>query len=173
MEVRHIEAQGDVRGLIRVHGLAWREAYEGFLPAEVLQKQTITPTAEEVQRWQDELREHREGVLVAVDDEGVVRGFADVRWGDAETKAFVGTDEAGLKAIYVEPGWWNRGIGTALLERGLEVLPESVDAVRLEMFAENGIADRFYEAKGFERTDTGEYEIAGRSYPTNIYTLQL
>lgn len=82
-------------------------------------------------------------------------------------------DEAGLKAIYVELDWWGEGIGTALLERGVEILPESVDAVRLEMFAENDIAGRFYEAKGFEQTGTGEYNLAGDSYPTSIYTLQL
>lgn len=173
MEVRPIERESDVRGLIRAHGLAWREAYDGLLPPEILQDQTVNPTEEDVQHWQEGLRKNQEGVLVAVDDEGVVRGFADLRWDDSETKEFVGDDEADLKAIYVEPDWWGEGIGTTLLEQGLEILPQSVDVVRLEMFAENDIARRFYEAKGFKQTDTGEYDIAGDSYPTHIYTLQL
>jgi ribosomal protein S18 acetylase RimI-like enzyme len=173
MDVRRIEEQSDVRGLIRAHGLAWREAYDGLLPPEILQSQPVDPSEEEVQRWREDLRENREGVLVAVDDEGVVRGFTDIRWGESETKAFVDEDEADLKAIYVEPEWWGEGIGTALLERGVAALPESTDAVRLEMFAENDTARRFYESKGFEQTDTGEYELAGESYPTAIYTLQL
>lgn len=173
MEVRPIERESDVRGLIRAHGLAWREAYDGLLPPEILQDQTVNPTEEDVQHWQEGLRKNQEGVLVAVDDEGVVRGFADLRWDDSETKEFVGDDEADLKAIYVEPDWWGEGIGTTLLEQGLEILPQSVDVVRLEMFAENDIARRFYEAKGFKQTYTGEYDIAGDSYPTHIYTLQL
>ncbi|NHX35982.1 MULTISPECIES: GNAT family N-acetyltransferase [Halolamina] len=173
MQVRRIERQADVGGIIRVHGSAWREAYDGLLPPEILQDQTITPTEEDVQQWQEALRENQEGVLVAADDEGVVRGFVDVRWGDSETKEFVGDDEAGLKAIYVDPDWWGEGTGTALLERGLEILPESIDTVRLETFAENDIASQFYESKGFERTDVGEYDIAGRSYSTIVYALQL
>ena len=173
MEIRHIEGQADVRGLIRAHGLAWREAYDGLLPSEVLQTQPINPTEEDVRKWQKGLQENQEGVLVAVDNEEVVRGFVDIRWGDSETKEFVGDDEADLKAIYVEPNWWGKGIGTALFERGLEIIPESVNVVRLEMFTENDIASRFYESRGFRQTSVGEYDIAGHSYPTSIYTLQM
>lgn len=173
MEVRHLDGKAEVRDLIRVHGLAWREAYEGLLPSEVLEDLTVDPTADEVRQWQEGLRENEEGVLVAVDDDGTVRGFVDMRWGDEETKAFVGEREAGLKAIHVHPDWWNQGIGTALLERGLDLLPDSIEAVRLEMFAGNDVGQRFYEAKGFERADTGTYEIDGRSYETVIYALHL
>jgi ribosomal protein S18 acetylase RimI-like enzyme len=173
MEIRHIERRRDVRNLIRAHGLAWREAYEGLLPDDVLHGQSMDPNDEEVQQWMERLRENQEGVLIAVDDQETVRGFIDIRWGASETKEFVGEDEADLKAIYVEPDYWNQGVGTALLKRGLEILPESISVIRLEMFAKNDVADKFYEAKGFEQTDTGEHEIAGRSYPTAIYTLQL
>jgi len=173
MEIRRLDGRDDVRGLIRAHGLAWREAYDGILPEEVLPEHPEDPTEQDVERWIDRLRENRDGVLVAVDEEGTVRGFADFRWGNAETKAFVGDDEAGLKAIYVEPAYWNRGIGTALLERGLEIVPESVDTLRLETFSENDISRRFYETWGFERTGEGEHEIGGRSYPTDIYALRM
>lgn len=173
MQIRNIEGTDEIRDLIRAHGLAWREAYDGILPSERLQEQSVDPTEDEIQRWQGRLRENKEGVLVAVDNEGTVRGFIDIRWGVVETKAFVGEHEAGLRAIYVHPDRWNCGVGTALLEQGLELLPESVDAVRLEMLAGNDTARRFYEARGFERMETGTYEIAGESYPTVIYALQL
>lgn len=173
MQIRHFGGTDEVSDLIRTHGLAWREAYEGLLPPEILQEQSVHPTESEVRQWRAELRENEEGVLVAVDQGGTVRGFIDIRWGEVETKAFVGEDEAGLKAIYVHPDWWNQGIGTVLLERGLELLPGSVDTVRLEMFAGNDIGRRFYEAKGFKPTDTGTYEIGGEPYPTTIYALQV
>lgn len=173
MEIRHPDGKDEVRGLIRAHGLAWREAYDGFLPSEVLRDLSVNPTEDEVRQWQEGLRENEEGVLVAVDEEGIVRGFVDIRWGATETKAFVGDNEAGVKAIHVDPDWWNQGIGTALLERGLELLPEAIDTVRLETFAENDIGQRFYQTKGFEQTDTGSYEIGGCSYPTIIYTLHV
>lgn len=78
----------------------------------------------------------------------------------------------GAGYIYVEPAYWQQGIGTTLLERRLEIIPDSIDTVRLEVFAENEGARQFYETRRFEQTDTGEYEIAGESYTTSIYTLR-
>ncbi|AFZ72891.1 GNAT family N-acetyltransferase [Natronobacterium gregoryi] len=172
MEIRHIEDRDDVRGVVRAHGLAWREAYDEILPDEVLESQPIDPTGTDVERWVDALAETEAGVLIAVEG-GAVRGFVDLRWGDAETKAFVGDDDAELKAIYVHPDCWGEGIGTALLERGLEVVPDLIEVVRLEVFVANDDARKFYEKRGFEHTDTGEIEIGDGSYGTAIYTLVL
>lgn len=173
MDVRQLESREDARGIIRTHGRAWREAYDGLLPDPVLDEQTIRPTDEEVSEWYQELRENREGVLVALDGENEVRGFADFRWGDSDTKEFVAEGEAGLKAIYVDPSYWNQGIGSALLDRGLDILPDSVEAVRLEVFSENDIGRRFYEKQGFVETETGAYEIEGDTYSTSIMTYHL
>lgn len=170
MEIRHIEDREDVRGLVRTHGLAWREAYDGLLPADVLEAQSVDPDEAEVDRWMAGIEANREGVLVAVLD-GAVRGFVDIRWGDAETKVFVGEGEADLKAIYVEPDYWGEGVGSKLLERGLDLLPDSVGTVRLDVFAENESARQFYESHGFEQTGRDEHEIAERSFPVAIYSL--
>lgn len=172
MQVRHIQDEVDVRGAVRAHGLAWREAYEGLLPEEFLERMPVDPDDEVIAEWHDGFRENHEGILVAVED-GTVLGFVDIRWGDAETKAFVGEGEADLTAIYVHPDHWGRGVGTALLDAGLALLPESVDTVRLEVFADNDVAIPFYEARGFERTGTGEYEVDGSAYPTYVYTRRL
>lgn len=173
MTVRPLESRADVRGVIRVHGLAWRDAYDGLLPAEVLQGQSVDPSDDEVDQWFETLRENPGGVLVAVDASETVRGFADVRWGASATKAFVGPNEGELKAIYVDPDCWGRGIGTALLEDGIEVLPDSIERLRLEVLSDNDIGKRFYEARRFEKTDTSSYELGGDSYPTCIYTLEI
>lgn len=172
MNVRRLEDQADVRGLIRVHGLAWQKAYDGLLPDEILQQQSVDPSDEEVQHWSERLRQNRDGVLIATDTDETVRGFADVRWSENETKEFVGQGEAELKAIYVEPDCWGQGIGTALLERCLELFPDGVDTLRLEMLSDNETGREFYEARGFERTGTSEHEIGDESYPTDIYTLR-
>lgn len=173
MNVRRFKGRNDVRGILRVNGLAWREAYDGLLPDEILQQQPVDPSEDEVDYWLEAFRENPDGFLVAVDDEEVIRGYADIRWGDTETKDFVGDNEAGLKSIYVEPAYWGQGIGTDLLERGLEIIPDSVETVRLETLSENEIAHQFYEVRGFKRTDSGEYEIAGDPYSTSIYSLQI
>lgn len=115
------------------------EAYAGLLPNEVLEQQSVDPSPEDIHRWEEGLRENHDGVLVAVDDAGTVRGFADFRWGEAETKSFVGDGEAELKAIDIDPDYWGEGMGTALLERGLGRLPEDMDTLRLEMLSENDV----------------------------------
>ena len=168
MEVRRLADEADVEEVIRVHGLAWRAAYDDILPESVLDETTVEPTREEVREWADRFDDGDGAVFVAVDD-GVVRGFVDVRWGEENTKPFVGPDEAGVKAIYVHPDRWGAGIGSALLDRGIDALPEDIEAVRLDAFADNDRGARFYEARGFERTDTRTVEVAGAEYPLDVW----
>lgn len=170
MEVRPIQRTDDVRGVLRVNALAWRTAYDGLLPDAVLARQDPDPTDEQVRDRAAALRGDRALVLVA--DDGRVRGYSHFRWGP-ETKSFVGESEAGLTAIYVAPDCWGEGVATALLERGLEGLPASIDRVRLEALEGNDVGRRFYEARGFDRAGTSEFEIAGEAYPTAIYTLEV
>jgi ribosomal protein S18 acetylase RimI-like enzyme len=171
MEIRPPKTDGEIRGLIRTHGLSWRAAYDDILPDAVLDEMTVEPTSEDVTEWADGLDREAATVFVAVDE--VVCGFVDVRWGEENTKPFVGSDEAGVRAIYVRPDRWGNGVGTALLDRGLDALPDRVETVRLEAFADNDIGARFYEARGFDRVDAREVEIAGDRYPTAIYAREV
>lgn len=173
MEVRRYEGRDDARGVARVNALAWRAAYDDLLPDDVLDAQDPDPDEEAVDRWHDGLAANRRGVFVAVDDGGTVRGYADVRWGDAETKAFVGEDEADLKSVYVDPDHWGEGVGTALVERALDALPDSVSILRLEALEGNEVGRRFYEARGFERTGSATHGIGDESYPTVVYSLDV
>lgn len=168
MEIRTPETDAEMRELIRAHGLSWREAYDGILPDAVLDAMTVDPTPAEVEGWADGFSDDDSAVFVAVVG-GTVRGFVDVRWGAENTKSFVGPGEAGVKAIYVHPDRWGEGVGTALLQRGLDALPDRVETVRLEAFADNDVGAQFYEARGFEQVDAGETDIAGEAYPTAIY----
>ena len=170
MDIRRYEGREGARGIARVNALAWRAAYDDLLPDDVLDVVDSDPDGETVDRFHAAVSANRRGVFVAVDDEGVIRGYADIRWGDAGTKAFVGEGEADLKAIYVDPDYWGEGVGTALLERALDALPDAVETLRLEMLEGNGVGRRFYEARGFERTETASHDIGGESYPTAVYS---
>ncbi|ESS02883.1 MAG: acetyltransferase [uncultured archaeon A07HR67] len=172
MDVRRPKTDADVEGLIRVHGLAWREAYDGILPDNVRNAQPVDPTAEDVDRWRTRLDDACADAFVAV-VAGSVRGFVDVRWREANTKSFVDENEAELKAIYVHPDSWGDGIGTALLDRGLDALPDWITTIRLETLADNAIGVRFYEARGFERVDTTTRTFAGEEYPVDVYAREL
>lgn len=170
MEIRALEDAADVRDVARVNARAWQAAFDDVLPGEVLEGLDPSLTDGEAEDALEARRGDREAFLVAEDD-GRVVGYAYVRWGE-ETKAFVGDGEAGLKELYVHPDHWGRGVGTALLEDGLQRLPENVEQLRLETLADNEVGRRFYEARGFERTGTTTAEVAGESYPAVVYSLE-
>lgn len=171
MEVRPLQDEADVRELTVVHGCAWRAAYEGLLPEPVIDQIAIDdPTGERVRSEYERLTGFGEDrVLVAEDDASTVRGYAVFRWGENETKDSVRDGEAELKELYVDPGCWGEGFGTALLEAGLDRLPAAVDSIALEALVGNDVAAGFYEARGFEPDGTATFEFNGERYPTRIY----
>lgn len=171
MEVRGIDDRADVRELLVAHGRAWRAAYEGILPASVIETVAAEPPDEaRVDAHYDRLTGYGEGrVFVAADDAGTVRGYAVFRWPTDETKDSVRSDEAELKELYVDPDWWGDGIGTELLETGTERLPDHVDSLAVETLEGNDIGAGFYERRGFERDGTASFEVTGESFPTRVY----
>lgn len=167
MEIGHPETREDAREVARAHNRACRAAYDDLLPDEVLAGMDPDPDEATVDRWHERLQAARDRVLVASD--GSVVGYAYVRWTD--TKAFVGPDEAGLKEIYVDPDRWGEGIGTALLERAIDLVPADRRTLKLEVFADNEVGRRFYEARGFEHVDATTVEVDGDTYEAAVYAL--
>lgn len=88
-----------------------------------------------------------DSVLVARGD-GVV-GFVMVT---VETGSFEQETTRGVvENLYVVPGWRGRGVGSALLEAAEATLSErDVDAVSLDVMAENRRAREFYRQRGYE-----------------------
>lgn len=173
MKIRHFREREDVEAVIRVNAEAWSAAYDDVLPEAVIREVVRDPSEADVESAFDRLRRHSDRILLAEDGEGRVRGYAYARWGDDDTKDFVGPREAGLKEIYVEPEYWGEGIGTSLLAAVIERLPEEIVALELEMLSGNRVGERFYEARGFERVGTSEAEIGGNTYETTVYTRSL
>lgn len=123
-------------------------------------------------QYLEAVREPENVFLVAVDGVGTIRGYAHLRWGP-QTKPFVDPDDAGLKELYVDPDAWGTGIGTTLLNAGIDRLPPDLHDLTLEMLAGNDRADTFYRSRGFERIGSAETEIDGDRYPTVGYSRSL
>jgi ribosomal protein S18 acetylase RimI-like enzyme len=173
MDLRRLNTEGtaDARAINRTNESAWREAYDELVSEEVLAEFEPDPSEPQLRQMAAHLRDDRDGIFLAEIND-TVRGYGYVRWGD-ETKSFVGSDEAGLKELYVEPNDWGQGIGTALLEHCIEAVPDSVERLRLEMLVGNDIGRRFYENRGFERTGESEFVLASEAYSTVVYTREL
>ena len=168
MELRRLDDRESVRGAIRAHGTAWRDAYEGLLPPGVLERVTVTPSPDEIDAWLERLPGRDDpGVAYGAAVRGSVRGYVFVRWGD--TKAFVRPAEAGLKEIYVHPEWWGAGLGTSLLSAAVDAVPPGLEGLALEALAGNERGRAFYESRGFEPDGRSTLEIAGEPYETVIY----
>ncbi|PSP28392.1 GNAT family N-acetyltransferase [Halobacteriales archaeon QH_2_65_14] len=170
MKIEPLDTREAIRDAIRAHGHAWQEAYDDFLPEDVLDGMTTDPTAEDVDAWLDRLPEEG-GVTLGATVDGTARGYVLVRW--TNTKPFVRPGEAGLKEIHVHPDWWGDGIGTALFEHACEHIPDDVAGIALEVFADNDVGRRFYESKGFAVSDSGTVDVAGDTYETVIYRRDL
>jgi GNAT superfamily N-acetyltransferase len=137
-----------VRAMVDVQLAAWREGFVPILPPEFR-----LPDAESfAPRLADALRGHGVHSTLAFDGERLV-GW--VTYG-ANRDHDVGPDDGELRSIFVHPGAWSGGVGSALLEHALRGLAEEgYRTATLWSFADNDRANRFYESHRFER-DGGE-----------------
>jgi ribosomal protein S18 acetylase RimI-like enzyme len=138
MDVRRARLE-DARAIARVHAETWREAYEHVFGAERLASVTIDAR---LAQWERILAAGQSDVFVAAADRIV--GFVstgDSRDADADAELF---------AIYVLPGAWGTGAGSALMRAGVKSmrLRASGDAV-LWVLDDNPRARRFYEREGW------------------------
>jgi GNAT superfamily N-acetyltransferase len=123
-----------------VHGVAramWGAAYKDIIPeAERDDLVRRAYSAETLKRRMET------GIfLVAVWRDEVV-GFADFESRSEER------GDVALMALYVLPAMQGRGLGTRLLERGMDAFPSARSLV-LRVLRRNAAGRRFYEARGF------------------------
>jgi ribosomal protein S18 acetylase RimI-like enzyme len=145
--------QGDAQAIAAVHVSAWRQAYRGLLPDEVLDQLSVE---EREQSWR-ELLDERHGrwfTVVAVGSDARVEGFCTTATPSRDDDA--GERTAEIAATYVDPAHWRAGIGSALLDAALAELRQAdYEEVTLWVFADNARARSLYRRFGFE-PDGGE-----------------
>lgn len=169
MRIRELNGRDDVRAIDRVNRRAWRVAYEGIVPRELLDR---APPDDAAVDERLALFESWSGVRLVAETETEagprVVGYGFARWGD-DTKEFVADGDAGLKEIYVDPDYWNEGVGTALLERMERRVPDGYAGLTLSTLADNDVARAFYERRGFQQVGEWTEPIAGVPYDCLLY----
>ncbi|MCL9813585.1 GNAT family N-acetyltransferase [Natranaeroarchaeum aerophilus] len=158
----------DIPTIQRVVSDSWRAAYadllspdalsfigdeERFLPADSLEQAMDT----------DEL-----WFLVAIVD-GAVIGEVQFATGP-ETHSFVAPDEGEtqLQSLYIDPDHWRAGVGSELVEAGIERLQGDTDAVLVEVLSDNTGGRKFYRSEGFDPVDERVVELFSLPYPSTI-----
>jgi ribosomal protein S18 acetylase RimI-like enzyme len=96
----------------------------------------------------DLARHMAEGNVLVVRADSIV-GFVSFEMGGGVFEERVRRGR--IQNLYVEPGWRDGGIGSALLEAAEAALAEAgADTIAIEAMAENGRARQFYEHHGYD-----------------------
>lgn len=131
-----------------IHSRSWKAAYKNIVPDSILNK----ISAENRQKYFEKVLSERieENVLIYADDKAVglmcIGKCRDIDQG-------IGCGE--IWGIYLLPEYWNRGIGTYLINWGLnELKNRKFRKVTLWVLEENLNARTFYEKMGFRHDGT-------------------
>jgi GNAT superfamily N-acetyltransferase len=143
----------DAMPVARVHVRSWQSAYRGLLPGEYLDQ--LRPE-DRAARYDFETRDPMKPQTIVAIEEGEIRGFATTA--PSRDADLAGYGE--LFALYVDPDYWGRGIGVALVSAARDRLAAlGFENALLWVLMGNVRADRFYRndqwaPDGLERTDT-------------------
>lgn len=124
--IRHATPE-DADDIARIHIAAWRQAYRGLMPDDVLDRLDVRTRAD---AWRDILEQIESPCLLAQID-GRTAGFISLcgsRDPDRDGQA-VGE----ISAIYLDPACWRRGIGSRLVGSAMDILRSICGCWRVTM----------------------------------------
>jgi ribosomal protein S18 acetylase RimI-like enzyme len=144
MSIRKAELL-DAKGIAQVHVAAWKSAYRGLLPDNVLDRLAVDDVE---RRWKERIAKPW-GHIFVVEKKDRLVGF--VACGGSQDED-IDQDKVGeIYVLYVHPEEWRRGYGTVLLDKAIGRLRgDGVEKVILWVLRGNELALGFYEAAGFE-----------------------
>jgi len=149
----------DIGELQKVARESWAAAYAGIIPDDIQQKFIDRAYSDDMLK----IRLKRTTILVSEENKRIV-GFAN----------FSPVSESGIAeliAIYLLPEYHRKGIGTGLLEAGLEMLSPQELQLNVEKQNEAGFA--FYRSKGFEVIDEFDEDFDGHTLHTMKMSMKL
>ena len=147
------------REIARVYISSWHDAYPGVLPASLLRAMTLKG---QTARWQAAIRaQGRETVLVAESSSHGIVGMASI--GPARDSG-LGFDGE-IYTLYVDPAFYGRGIGRALLKGAFAALRKNgMSSCVIWAHAKNH-ARFFYEAMGGRLIAERTAKLMGEAVP--------
>lgn len=154
----------DVPGVARVHVDAWRETYQGILPAEFLQNLSYESRQEQ---WRRALSDpsSRTRLCVMQEKGGAVGGFVAVGPERGELEDYDGE----LYAIYLLQQYQGMGYGRRLFEEGVSALREEGFRSMVLWVLEDNLTRGFYEHLGGSVVAQKMLPVGGVQYSTVAY----
>jgi ribosomal protein S18 acetylase RimI-like enzyme len=138
----------DARILGEIHSQSWKVTYKGIVPNEILDNITI----EKREKYFEKALEQGWEEDVIIFEDGIAAGLICIGKCRDEDKDH---DYGEIWGIYLLPQFWNMGIGTELINWGINELgSRGYKKVSLWVLEENFNARRFYEKIGFKHDGT-------------------
>ncbi|MBD8036703.1 GNAT family N-acetyltransferase [Solibacillus sp. A46] len=150
--IRKMQSE-DIKQVQDVAKTSWNATYEGIIPLEVQEK--FLKTAYSNERMQQRLEQ---SFLFVGERAGKIVGFANFSPVREDGKAELG-------AIYLYPEEQGKGIGSALLQQGIDNL-DGIKEIYINVEKDNKIGKTFYEAKGFDVVKEFDDEFDGHILKT-------
>jgi GNAT superfamily N-acetyltransferase len=121
------------------------------------------PDEEYRETWRKMVNDPQVTVLVAVLDDDIVGVITLDANGGFPTNAPHET-RVRLVGIFVEPGQWSSGVGSALMARFVSIARQADAVGEVDVWERNSRAIRFYERHGWTRDGTSRPGPTGADY---------
>lgn len=144
----------DASAMARVQTDAWRDAYAGFLPDDLIASITVE---RRTGQWTRAIASEHMSCWVAEVDQTIV-GICSL--GPSEEHEAIGR----IYTIYVVSPFWGRGVGARLWDAALDEIATRFTGGELWVLESNARARRFYEREGW-RFDGGVRQDASFGHP--------
>ncbi|WP_245622801.1 GNAT family N-acetyltransferase [Lysinibacillus contaminans] len=156
--IRHM-TQDDIPFVQEISRTSWHATYEGIIPRPIQDKflQTAYSRNRLMHRFQD-------SPFFVAEHNGTLVGFANF--------SNVKDELAELFAIYLIPKIQGQGIGTALLQHGMQAL-QGAKSLTVCVEKDNITGVHFYNAKGFQISDEFDDQFDGHILKTVRMVLEL
>lgn len=150
-----------------IHSEYWKVAYKDIIPDEILNN--ITSEKRE-KYFEKALKEGLEEDAIISNDKQAIGFICIGKCRDEDKDSTYGE----IWGIYLLPQYWNKGIGSILINWGLEELRKrGYKKVTLWVLEENLKARRFYEKVGFKQEDLVKEICIGKTLRECRYIINI
>lgn len=150
----------DIKDVQKIATQSWHTTYKGIIPYNIQENFLNTAYSYDMMR-----KRLANSYLFVAEEKNQVVGFADF-----STVTHKG--QGNLNAIYLLSTSQGNGIGTALLQKGIEEIGH-VDEIYVEVEKENKMGIHFYKAKGFKTVKEYDDNFDGHILKTVQMVLKL
>lgn len=149
----------DIQQIQQVAKTSWNDTYENIIPMEIQENFLQSAYSDDMM-----VRRLETSLLLVAEQDNKVIGFANF--------SPVKDKQSELAAIYLYPSYKAKGIGTALLQKGICHL-ENVNMISVHVEKDNEVGMNFYKAKGFKKSSEFEEMLFGYTLKTIKMILNL